>query len=90
VKVSIIAWIVVGAIAGWIAGLIVPGDEGYGVIGTIIAGIVGAFVGGLLLGVLTGGEWTTGFNLPTIFAAVVGAIIVVFVWKAIARRGAAA
>ena len=38
---GIIAWLVVGAIAGWVAGKIVPGDEGYGVIGTIIAGIVG-------------------------------------------------
>ena len=34
---SIIAWLVIGAIAGWIAGKIVPGDEGYGVLGTIIA-----------------------------------------------------
>lgn len=86
---SILAWLVVGAIAGWIAGMVVPGDEGYGWIGAVVAGIVGAVVGGLLLGVLTGDEWTTGFNLPTIFAAIVGAIIVVFAWRAIARRGVA-
>lgn len=85
---SIIAWLLVGAIAGWIAGMVVPGDEGYGWIGAIVAGIVGALVGGFLLGAITGDDWTTGFNLATIFAAIVGAIIVVFAWRAIAKRGA--
>lgn len=85
---SIIAWLLVGAIAGWVAGMVVPGDEGYGWIGAVIAGIVGAVVGGLVLGAITGSDWTTGFNLSTIFAAIVGAIIVVFVWRAVARRGA--
>jgi uncharacterized membrane protein YeaQ/YmgE (transglycosylase-associated protein family) len=62
-------------------------DEGYGVIGTIIAGIVGAVVGGFVLGLITGDDWTTGINIPTLFAAVVGAVIVVLVWKMVARRG---
>ena len=84
---SVIAWLLVGAIAGWIAGMLVPGDEGYGWIGAVVAGIVGALVGGFLLGTITGDDWTTGFNIPTIFAAVVGDIIVVFVWRAVARRG---
>lgn len=84
---SIIAWIVVGAIAGWIASKVVPGDEGYGVIGGLIAGIVGAIVGGWLFGLLTNQtDWTTGINIPTIIAAIVGAIIVVFVWNMIAGR----
>ena len=83
---SIIAWLVVGALAGWIAGMLVPGDEGYGVVGTIIAGILGALVGGFILGLLTGGDWTTGIDIPTILAAIVGAVIVVFVWRAVAGR----
>jgi uncharacterized membrane protein YeaQ/YmgE (transglycosylase-associated protein family) len=58
------------------------GDEGYGVIGTIIAGMVGAMVGGFVLGLITGED------IPTLFAAVVGAVIVVIVWKMGARRGA--
>ncbi|HEU4864591.1 MAG TPA: GlsB/YeaQ/YmgE family stress response membrane protein [Candidatus Limnocylindria bacterium] len=82
---SIIAWLVVGAIAGWIAGKVVPGDEGYGVLGTIIAGIVGALVGGFLLGVITNEDWTTGINIPTLIAAIVGAIVVVFLWGMIAK-----
>ena len=83
---SIIAWLVVGAIAGWIAGMVVPGDEGYGWLGAIIAGIVGALVGGFVLGLITNEDWTTGINIPTLIAAIVGAIIVVFAWKAISRR----
>ena len=83
---SIIAWLVVGALAGWIAGKIVPGDEGYGVLGTIIAGIVGALVGGFLFGALTNTDWTTGINIPTLVAAIVGAIIVVYVWGMVAKR----
>jgi uncharacterized membrane protein YeaQ/YmgE (transglycosylase-associated protein family) len=76
---SIIAWLVVGAIAGWIAGLLVPGDEGWGVIGHIVLGIVGALVGGFIAGALTGEDYTTGINIPTIVVAVIGAVIVVVV-----------
>jgi uncharacterized membrane protein YeaQ/YmgE (transglycosylase-associated protein family) len=83
---GILALIIVGAIAGFIASRLVPGDEGYGWIGALIAGIVGAFVGGALLGALTGSDWTTGINIPSIFAAIVGAIIVVFLWNMIAGR----
>jgi uncharacterized membrane protein YeaQ/YmgE (transglycosylase-associated protein family) len=88
---SIIAWLVVGAIAGWIAGMVVPGDEGYGWIGAVIAGIVGALVGGFVLGLISGREdWLTGIDITTLIAAIVGAIIVVFAWKMIARRGTTA
>ena len=84
---SIIAWIVVGAIAGWIASKVVPGDEGYGVLGGLIAGIVGALVGGFLFGLLTNNDdWLSGINIPTIIAAIVGAIIVVFVWNMVTKR----
>ena len=84
---SIIAWIVVGAIAGFIASRVVPGDENYGVLGGLIAGIVGAVVGGFLFGALTNTDWTTGINIPTIIAALVGAIIVVYAWNMISKRG---
>jgi len=84
---GIIAWIVVGAIAGWVASKVVPGDEGYGVLGGLIAGIVGAVVGGWLFALLTNNQdWTTGIDIPTIIAAIVGAIIVVFVWNMISKR----
>ena len=52
--VTIIAWIVLGAIAGYIARFLIPGDEGLGVVGTIVLGIIGAFVAGLIGWFLTG------------------------------------
>ena len=53
-QMSIIAWLVLGAIAGYLAGFLVKGDEGLGVIGHIVLGIVGALVGGFLAGALLG------------------------------------
>jgi uncharacterized membrane protein YeaQ/YmgE (transglycosylase-associated protein family) len=83
---GIIIWLIVGAIAGWVAGKLVPGDEGYGVIGTIIVGIVGALIGGAIFGALTGEDWITGFNVGTLVAAIVGAVLVVVVWQMVTGR----
>ena len=83
---SIIGWIVVGAIAGYLAGFIVKGDERYGVIGHIVLGIVGALVGGFLAGLLLGGDYTTGINITTIVVAVIGAVIAVVAFNAITGR----
>lgn len=84
---GLIAWLIVGAIAGWVAGKLVPGDEGYGVLGTIIAGIIGAFVGGWLFALLTDkSDWLTGIDITTIIAAIVGAVIVVVVWQMVTGR----
>lgn len=83
---SIIAWLVVGAIAGYLAGFIVKGDERYGVIGHIVLGIVGALVGGFIAGALTGNDYTTGIDIQTIVVAVIGAVIVVVVFNAITGR----
>ncbi|MEO8245559.1 MAG: GlsB/YeaQ/YmgE family stress response membrane protein [Chloroflexota bacterium] len=84
---GLIAWLVVGAIAGWVASKVVPGDEGYGPIGGLIAGIVGAFLGGWLFSLLTNkSDWLTGIDLTTILAAIVGAIIVVFLFQMMTGR----
>ena len=69
---NIVAWIVIGGVAGWLAGQVVKG-RGLGVIGNVVVGIVGAVLGGWLLGVL-------GFNaggglLPTLFTAFLGAAV---------------
>ena len=87
--VTIIAWIVLGAIAGWIAGLLVRGDEGLGVIGHIVLGIVGALVGGFLanaLGFGSGREGGDVVNLQSIIVAIIGAVIVVLVVGALRGR----
>jgi uncharacterized membrane protein YeaQ/YmgE (transglycosylase-associated protein family) len=83
---SIIAWLVVGAVAGYLAGFIVKGDERYGVIGHIVLGVIGALVGGFLVGLLTGEDYTTGINITTIVVAVIGAVIAVVVFNAITGR----
>ncbi|MGD1912635.1 MAG: GlsB/YeaQ/YmgE family stress response membrane protein [Rivularia sp. (in: cyanobacteria)] len=87
---GIIAWVILGAVAGIIAKLIVPGDQGGGLnIATIILGIVGAFVGGGLYSFITEGTVVlpvaAGFNFPSILTAVVGAIIVIVIWEVIRK-----
>lgn len=83
---GIVSWLVVGAIAGYLAGFIVKGDESFGVIGHIVLGIVGALVGGFLLGIATGVDYTTGINVETIIVATIGAVIAVVGWAAIRGR----
>ena len=88
--VTIIAWIVLGAIAGYIARFLIPGDEGMGAIGTIVLGIVGAFVAGIVTWFLTGnaaGPAGGGdvVNIPSIILAVIGAIVVVFLARFLSR-----
>jgi uncharacterized membrane protein YeaQ/YmgE (transglycosylase-associated protein family) len=88
--VGIIAWIIVGAIAGYLAGMLVRGDESLGVIGHIVLGIIGALVGGFLAGLVTGGnDYISGINISTIIVAVIGAVIVVVAWNAISGRSRA-
>ncbi|KAA1007397.1 GlsB/YeaQ/YmgE family stress response membrane protein [Paraburkholderia sediminicola] len=80
---GIIAWLIIGAIAGWLAGVLVKGG-GFGLIVDIIVGIVGAFIGGWLAGVLhisLGGGW-----IGSIITAVIGAVILLFLIRLI-RRG---
>ncbi|ARP99708.1 GlsB/YeaQ/YmgE family stress response membrane protein [Pseudorhodoplanes sinuspersici] len=79
---SIIVWLIVGAIAGWLAGLIVTG-YGFGLIGNIVVGIVGAFIAGWLLprlGIAIG----TGF-IAAIINAVIGAVILLVIIGLIKR-----
>ncbi len=87
--VTIIAWIVLGAIAGWIAGMLVRGDERWGVLGHIVLGIVGALVGGFLanaLGFGSGREGGDVVNIQSIIVAIIGAVIVVLVVNMLTRR----
>jgi len=84
---SIIAWLVVGAIAGYLAGFLVKGDEGLGVIGHIVLGIVGAFVGGFLANVVLNKDMTSGINPETVIVATIGAVITVLVVGAVTGRG---
>lgn len=80
---SILAWIIVGGIAGWIASMIMNTDAQQGIMMNIIVGIVGAFIGGLIFSFLGFGG-LTGLSLYSILVAVVGAMVLLGVYRAIA------
>jgi uncharacterized membrane protein YeaQ/YmgE (transglycosylase-associated protein family) len=84
---SIIAWIVLGLLAGWIAGMVMRGG-GYGILGDIVLGILGAIVGGWITGLLTGQDLVNGFNLMSLVVAVLGAIILIAISRAFTGRRA--
>ena len=82
-----IAWLVVGAIAGWLAGLLVKGDEGLGVIGHIVLGLLGALIGGYVVSLVTGNDPMDGvFDLSTLITAVVGAVVLVVLGSMVMGR----
>jgi uncharacterized membrane protein YeaQ/YmgE (transglycosylase-associated protein family) len=83
---SIIAWILLGLIAGWLAGQFMRGG-GYGIVGDIVLGIVGALVGGFLSGRLLGVD-VTGFNVPSVIIAFIGAVIVIAIARMVTGRRA--
>ena len=85
---GIIAWIVLGAIAGWITNLIMGGGEG--VLATILLGIVGAVVGGFVAGTVLNVADVTGINISSIIVSVIGAVIVVAGYRFIMGRRSAA
>lgn len=81
---SILAWLLLGLIAGFIASKIVN-KNGEGLLLDIVIGIVGALIGGSLFNTL-GGVGITGFNLWSLFVAIVGAVIALLVYHGVTRR----
>ena len=84
---SIIAWIVLGLLAGLIAKKIMPGAERIGLILTTVLGVIGAILGGFLATALGFGDPIDEFfDISTWIAAIVGAMLILFVWNAISNR----
>jgi uncharacterized membrane protein YeaQ/YmgE (transglycosylase-associated protein family) len=86
---NILAWIILGILAGAIAKAIYPGRQGGGILATMLLGIVGAFLGGTLLTLLQTGTLqlsATTLSIPGVFVAVLGAIIAIFIWYTFSRR----
>ena len=81
---SIISWLILGLIAGFIASKLYAGS-GQGIVIDIVLGIVGAVVGGFLFNML-GGAGVTGFNLYSMFVAVIGAVVVLWIYHAVTGR----
>lgn len=84
---SILAWLVVGLIAGWLAGQVMKGG-GYGLVGDIVVGVVGALLGGFLAGQIFGGDYLSGINITSIVVAFLGAIVLIAVLRMLPGRSA--
>ncbi|HET9015892.1 MAG TPA: GlsB/YeaQ/YmgE family stress response membrane protein [Thermomicrobiaceae bacterium] len=78
---SIIGWVIIGLIAGWLASLILHHHESWWA--DIILGVIGALVGGFIYGLVTGRNFVAHFNVGTLIVAVIGAIVVEAIWGAI-------
>ena len=84
--IDIILWIIFGALAGWIASMIMGTNEEQGAFGNIVIGILGAFIGGLVVQLLTGDE-VSGFNFGSLLVAVLGAVLLLAIVRAFRRGG---
>ena len=78
---GIISWIIFGALAGWVASMIAGENARQGWLGNIIVGIIGAIIGGLIFAFIGGGTFTLGWNIGSFVAAVIGAIILLFILR---------
>jgi uncharacterized membrane protein YeaQ/YmgE (transglycosylase-associated protein family) len=84
---SIIAWIILGLVAGWLAGMVMRGG-GYGILGDIVLGILGALIGGWLTALLLGRDMVNGFNIESLIVAVLGAVVLIAISRAFTGRRA--
>ena len=86
---NIIAWAVLGLLAGAIAKAIVPGDQGGSWLSTLVLGVIGAFIGGSLHTFIQTGTLqlaAPGLSIPGVFVAVLGAIIAIYLYGLVAQR----
>lgn len=82
---TVIAWIVVGAIGGWLASLVVRGS-GFGLLGDIIVGIIGGVIGGVIVAAI-GGAGVTGINIWSIVVAFFGAVVLLLLLRLLGVGG---
>jgi uncharacterized membrane protein YeaQ/YmgE (transglycosylase-associated protein family) len=83
---GLIAWLIFGAIAGWVASMIAGTNERQGCLLNIIVGIVGAFIGGFLYSLLTGRQFNFSFDVTSFIVAIAGAVILLFLVTSARRR----
>jgi uncharacterized membrane protein YeaQ/YmgE (transglycosylase-associated protein family) len=76
---SFFSWVIVGALAGRIASMLMGKSHKIGLLGNIILGVIGAFVGGFILKAIGVGGAVTGINISSIFVATLGAVVVLFI-----------
>lgn len=86
---GIIGWLIIGALAGWIASKITGNDAKMGAGLNILVGIVGGFVGGFIMNLL-GGSGVTGFNFWSLFVAILGAVVLLWIVNLFHKKHSAA
>lgn len=83
----VLGLLLIGLIAGFLARALVPGDDSMGIVATIVLGVVGSFVGGFLGWLLFGKDLDEGALQPSgIIGSIIGAVIVLLVWRAVGGR----
>ena len=80
---GIIGLIIFGGIVGWLASLVMHTDKEQGIFGNIVVGIIGSIIGGFVMK-LFGGSGITGFNLYSVLVGILGAVILIAIFRAIA------
>ncbi|HYW22043.1 MAG TPA: GlsB/YeaQ/YmgE family stress response membrane protein [Nodularia sp. (in: cyanobacteria)] len=86
---NLIAWVILGLLAGAIGKAIYPGSQGGGILSTMILGIIGAFVGGTVFTLINTGTLqltATSLSIPGLFVAVIGSIIAIYLWGLFTSR----
>ncbi len=82
---NIIVWIIFGAIAGWLASKIMSTDDEQGAIANIVVGILGAVAGGFIMEAV-GSSGVTGFNIRSFLVAILGAVVLLGIYKMVRAR----
>ena len=75
---NLLVWIIIGAVAGWLASIVMKTNSRQGLLMDIIVGIVGGFIGGFILDLLNVGGGVSGLNLPSLLTAFLGAVILLW------------
>jgi uncharacterized membrane protein YeaQ/YmgE (transglycosylase-associated protein family) len=83
--VNLIIWLVVGALAGWLASMVMKTNAQQGLVMDIVVGIIGALIGGFVLQLLGFNAGVSGINIPSILTAFIGAVILLGIVKAVRR-----
>lgn len=83
---GIIMWLVIGALAGWIASKIMGTDARQGALANIVVGVIGAVVGGFLTGLFFGDSRADNGLIASTLVALLGAVVVLAIWKAVSGR----
>ncbi len=82
---SLLGWIIIGGLAGWIASMITSNNARMGLLANIFVGIIGGFIGGFIVNLL-GGRGITGFNLWSLIVAVLGSVVLLCIVNLFSKK----